>query len=545
MDAAIAYDMLRHLVMTAQFDDDKVKPAPTVRDLAHELERALKREHVPELLSIKAPVLLAEVWDYYGRFDLAVKHTNAGRAVLSELPDAAAAGVERELRQSKIRLAVAHGRSLYRQGEFDAAVELLQHCREYVERYLAHPPHPSNGTLGEIAYILGRIYRQLGRFESARLEFIEAISQYQMRAISRPAAAQFSAHKMATIAALGLAWCAYSTGSLRTALYGHLASARLLLKSTGDILNATYADVVHAAAVRALEGKKESVLKGLSHTVKEAERIFVRYEHSFYEAGAALEQGFIALALRNYNEALEICEDLARDVRDDSFRWEFRRLIVRSRALRHKNELAAARETAEKARKLAKSRENNVALIDALMVLSDTCKDGEAIGYLNHAIRLNRIEDRGATIVNPRVQAACLLNKVRHYLALNRPGEAAASFAAWRKFSPIVENASLHRMAAELEKEINTDKQLIIDLQGADGFEYKNHLYNLRKFLFMQAYKVDPEITKIADMIGESRQNIHRIWLPEFRGDADIKAMGFGRSHSVDRKKPGRPRRKT
>jgi len=119
---------------------------------------------------INALALLAEVWDYYGRFDVAKGLSIAAPHIidLSEAPPKQIANDT--LTQSKIRLMVAYMRSLYRAPERTDVVEKSLDCRRYVREHLASDSFLCYGTLGEIAYTLGRAYRQRRQFADALRE---------------------------------------------------------------------------------------------------------------------------------------------------------------------------------------------------------------------------------------------------------------------------------------------------------------------------------------------------------------------------------------
>jgi tetratricopeptide (TPR) repeat protein len=237
---------------------------------------------------IKALVLLSECADYYGQFDESAGFARLGKDTLSTIPTVRLGVARDELNQAKIRLVVAYTRGLYRRCEYETAEKLLDACRQHVMRYIQRPEiFPNYGTLGEIAYTLGRLYRQQQRFDSARKEFNTAINLYSLRGerkrrinteIARDEE-KFLIHKVATIVALGLAWCNYTQGALNAALFGNLAAARMLLRNTGDILNRAYADVVYSSSRRALIGNNAKTLDAVFKIVTNAKRLFHDYEH--------------------------------------------------------------------------------------------------------------------------------------------------------------------------------------------------------------------------------------------------------------------------
>jgi tetratricopeptide (TPR) repeat protein len=121
-------------------------------------------------------VLLSEVYDYYGQFRASGSVSRLGKTILSAPPRRRL--LRNELAQAKVRLAVAYARSLYRRNKYDEAEKLLMDCRDYVTSYIRNDSFPNFGTLGEIAYTLGRLHLQRQRFLSALGEFNTAIESY-------------------------------------------------------------------------------------------------------------------------------------------------------------------------------------------------------------------------------------------------------------------------------------------------------------------------------------------------------------------------------
>ena len=100
------YEKLKALVRKAEYE------GPQARQLAAELRRALPKElrlvNPNSEQQIKALVLLAEVWDYYGMFDAAKQASAPATWILSLNTPPPKQSPKDELTQSKVRLMVAY-----------------------------------------------------------------------------------------------------------------------------------------------------------------------------------------------------------------------------------------------------------------------------------------------------------------------------------------------------------------------------------------------------------------------------------------------------
>jgi tetratricopeptide (TPR) repeat protein len=389
-------------------------------------------------------VLLSEVYDYYGQFKASGSVSRLGKTILSAPPRRRV--LRNELAQAKVRLAVAYARSLYRRNKYDEAEKLLMDCRDYVTSYIRKDSFPNFGTLGEIAYTLGRLHLQRQRFLSALGEFNTAIESYNERILRKrkdkapnlEAEEAFSTHKVATIVALAVSWCNYARGSLATALFGNLIPSQMLLRNSGDVLNSAYADVVYASIARAYAGKDKKKLLSLRDLVTHAQAVFVKYKHRYYSAGAALELSLISLALGNIGEADRYLETIWKNSSSRDVRWYASALIVQSRILRHQGRYHDAARFAARALRLALKNQERLTQIDALIARSEAYgaerkKHDLAVADLLDALKLNRTADGTTSSSNPKVHAICHLHLVQNFLALKRLPDALASFAEWEK----------------------------------------------------------------------------------------------------------------
>ena len=527
------YLELRELVRKAQYDENLISTGRTVLVVAEDLRKGLPtltRINFRDELQIKALVLLSECFDYYGKFKEAFRYSQLGKDILPNMLKRRTA--RDELSQAKVRLAVAYARSMYRRGALAAAETLLLECREYVTEYITTPTFPNHGTLGEIAYTLGRVYRQEERFSSALDEFNTAIREYSDRLafIAKHRIGKknikeeeaFSTHKIATIVTLGVAWCNYTRGALSAAIQGNLIPARMLLNKSGDVLNKAYADVVFASASRALARKKDiSMLEYARELVTNAQQVFKHYNHRHYQAGATLELALIESLLGHIKKATSHLRECEASHAEGNDRWICSAKVARSRLLRHRGrgKYSAAIKVASEALDLARKRRNQLAQIDALIARSEVYrlqgrdKQSLAIEDLNRALDLN--QRTAGTFANPKVHAVCHLHLAQVFLSQDRKDIALVSFAEWEKVSAMVEHVWVRDMAKEISKKIDRMQKLTVDA-AQDGLKYRFHDERLRRFLVAQARLRYGRKQEIASALGISRPRLDR-WLRRFQ----------------------------
>jgi len=518
-----AYEDLKSLVKKAYFDHDVARMSckHTIPEVMRELRKTLPADwgiDLESLTQVKSSVLMAECYDYYGLFTDAELASNLGEKALSKVQRPPGSDGERELLQAKIRLAVAHARSLYRIPDYAAAERLLLQCRTVTKSALGD--RKNFGIRGEIAYALGRVYRQKQRYADASREFNKAIEMYNLRSEQknsdrtddREQAEAFSRHKVATIVALGLAWCNYTQGALGAAMYGNLIPARMLLKRSGDVLNSAYADVIYASTARALIGKDIKKLNELRALVIEAQNIFKKYDHKHYVAGTALELALIALATGDTETADRDLYPLEKPPIDK--RWLLSARIVQSRIARHNNDYQSALAKAKDALKTARKRKEPLAEIEALIARSEARSDKEnelARADLQRALKLNQAAEERGTSFNPKIHAICHLHLMERYLRMKKLSDAYRSYAEWCTVRGAVEHFNIREKAERLATKLGAQKKLCIDTDGPQGLDDDRNVALLREFLLRKAKIRHRTDRDVIDALGITAPTL-KIW---------------------------------
>jgi hypothetical protein len=510
------YKELKRLVRIADYEGQQVRRLAS--QLRGELPKDLGHVSSEDEQQIKSLVLLSEIWDYYGMFDVAKELSAPAIRLVSLQPPPQKQPIK--LMQSKIRLMVAYARTLYRAQERTDVIDVLLRCREYVQTYLVKRSFPCYGTLGEIAYTLGRAYRQRQQFTDALHEFTEAIKFYEKRAVHKrktgatnaDEAEAFSGHKVATILALGVSWCHYTQGALKSALYAELVPAVIILRPSKDVLNRAYAEVIRGSIVRALTGNTTDLAEA-REDVKDARLVFVEHGHQHYAAGAALELALLALAEDNIGEARKHLTQL-KEAGLEGSRWKYGAMIVESRILRREAKNAHAYDIADQAYGLAKARRDVLGQIDALVARSESNDSPRAaIADLTTALDLNGSVGGESWGFNPKVHAICHLHLVRHYVELKNISDALASFGEWDRVRDRVEHQSIHQLAGEVAALL--DKSERLEFRASDGLNYKVHSRRLREFLLRQARMKHHTQEDIRSALHISRGTLNK-WMREF-----------------------------
>jgi tetratricopeptide (TPR) repeat protein len=424
-------------------------------------------------LQIKALVELFYVYDHYGDFGIAKQQVEIGPRLLEELesPEAVPLGQSPD-GQSRVRLAVAYGVGLYRDHELEAAKDVLLRAQRILEGSVAQDLFL--GTRGELAYALGRVYRQQQMFLSAAHEFERAISFYHRRVDerkkhgkSRATDETFSRHKIAIIIGLAVGWCNYTQGRLSTAISTNLIPARMLLRSSNDELNASYADVIYASACRA-RGSAWDSLDKLFTLVNNAKVVFTRYRHKHYISGASIELALIELARKRYDEAEAFLDGADTDLAHP--RWQTWMGIVRSRIARARDDKKAAFRLAERAFSQATVRNERLGQIEALIAMSES-RGGhhdDSVADLIKAKKLNQQAEREGKVwsSNLKIDAICTLHMVKQHLASNQRAKADKCFKDWVAIQDKVEHAHVRKMAETLSAQLTLHTPDRFELSG-------------------------------------------------------------------------------
>jgi tetratricopeptide (TPR) repeat protein len=347
----------------------------------------------------RAKAIVSEVLYYYGRVDEA-------RQVVEDAADIGA-GLDQEdlstleqrvLVREKVRcfeayvIAECYSRQLYPE-----AGKKLEACRDFIERRLMNGGIPAFGLslLGMTEYYLGRVYRQLGDYDSAKRAFMKAIQHLLARAELKKAAAMdgtagrapvagdkpeeysvndglaFLDHKVAVCFGLGLAWIDFTQARLTDAEQKVTAAKASLIKYEDAIDNA-YMDLILGSIARCKADRNIEQLTRAKALVERALTEFIEIKHGWYEPHARFELGqvHLYLALANKNDWGERKKHLACALgeaekvwkvsteREDSM-WVINSLILQSEIKRADRAYNDARDLATDALKELKEAERN------------------------------------------------------------------------------------------------------------------------------------------------------------------------------------------
>jgi tetratricopeptide (TPR) repeat protein len=459
---------------------------------------------------------------------------------------------ERRILREKVRLCLNYAQSFhYRAHEYDKAEEIIKCCRDFVmEELRDEEDFQCFGTLAQINYYLGRVYRQKLDYETAERCFALSMENYYERAGERinrleqdpslrkdPARLQrlkaeelaFATYRSGVVLALGLGWMAYARGHLTKALQTSIIPARILLRhAQGDELSIAYIDLIYASILRALSGRDAKGLKPAIENALRAYRVFERNEHWRYMARAAFE---LSLAYFNNGElgrALTYTDEVAKlSEESDDQRWLCHSLVIRSRILRMQADRAPAEKDRHKkiqqaeqmaTTALTKSQTHKQKLceIDSRMtrggVRIDLKKYAEARVDLEEALKLNTSvgskPDRH--IGNVKITAVCYLFCARSWALEGKGAKALEYFHLWKALEQEVEHKYVRDLASQVEREIeDLGKCLIIEVKSDEDFSYWTQEKKLRRFLIDQLNLSKISKKEMANKLGVSRQTLN------------------------------------
>lgn len=532
----------------------------TTLDKVIELDGLVRDNHEAlmaddELLLLKSKCMIGEVYDQFGKASESERVTQEGEQIFSQLSSGALhptrADGDRRILREKVRLCLNYAQSFhYRAHDYDKAEEVIKCCRDFVMDELRdEEDFKCYGTLAQINYYLGRVYRQKLDYETAERCFALSMENYYERAGDRinrlekdqsllkdPARLQrltaeelaFATYRSGIVLALGLGWMAYARGRLTKALQTSIIPARILLRhARGDELSVAYIDLIYASILRALGGMDTKGLQPAIDNALRAYKVFERNEHWRYMARAAFE---LSLAYFNNGElgrALKYTDEVAKlSEESDDQRWLCHSLVIRSRILRMKADRAPEKERHKKIQQaeqmattaLTKSQTHRQTLceIDSLMtrggIRIDLKEYARARDDLKEALKLNHSfgSKRDRYIGNVKITAVCYLFSARSWAQEGKGAKALEYFHLWKALEQEVEHKYVRALAGQVEREIeDLSKCLIIEVKSDGDFNYWTQEKKLRGFLIDQLNLSKIPRKEMAHKLGVSRQTLN------------------------------------
>lgn len=508
------------------------------------------QDHQMELRYLKSCCMTAEIFDQFGLRHEAQKASQEGAEFLKEIPSEIDPEMKfkdsREVVREKIRLSIDYVQThFYRAHNYHDAQKIVIRCRDFVEKVLQKKGEFNcYGTLGQIYYVAGKIYRQQNDYGKAEECFSLAIENYYQRA--RAKIEQFKRTpgnskqdcqrldddlaltrlKSGISLALGIGWINYARGHLQQALNTNINPARVLLLHARDELSSAYLDLIYSSIARALSKKDAAKLKKAIELAEGAYNVFSKNEHGQYMGRAAWELGLAHF----YNGNLDVAEEWARKVEataleSDDYRWVCNALILRGRIEHKRGQLdelhkveryLRAEELASSARENAEEHHQTLCEINALMTRSavriDLERTVEAREDLGKALALNRESNSSNTgnTANPKVEALCYLYLSRSYAREGERFNANENFLKWKDLERDVEHIYVREIANEVEQEIKSlKKDFVIKAGAVADLDYRKWKKRLQLFLLQEAENSpDDEKKEIAERMGISRQTL-------------------------------------
>lgn len=369
----------------------------------------------------------------------------------------------------------------YREGNLDGALGTFQLCREVLERYLIEDSNPCFGTAARLSYAIGLVHRQCYRYNEAKIEFTQCITEswQHLENLDRaPARSKdlkpITAFHVAKALALGLGWILANEG-IPLAAQPLIASARVMLAATDAEMIKRYVDVVWAASERAHAGADPSSLKKVLSTLRDSYGTFRR--HPAYRIKTASELAVALTVANDLDEAEHYAKEIEASAGGDD-RWLCTAYVLQSRVHRRRasatksvkqkaDSIDGALVCAEKAIKranLQKGDGGRFSRIDAYITY------GEALVLSGKPLDARVAFERvlGWSVGNEKVTGTCHLHLARVFVQLGQKANALQHLKAWQSISGRVTNAWLNALGEEVDEEVRGMKDFLIAAEQAN-----------------------------------------------------------------------------
>ena len=475
----------------------------------------------------EARALIFEIYDYFNLIDKneseklieqskTLINSDFRHSISADLPKE-----ERGLLKTKVRFACAGINEIYKKRDYQDAERLMSILYNFVHEVLVKEDDPCWGTLGLLAYIQGKIFRGLAKYQLASQKYAESCEAYHRRALCKrdDENIKFSKWKSGISLGLGIGFTDLTRGYIDRAM-NSLIPARTLLLDCGGEFYQTYLDFLIASAKRAYSGNSNrNLLEKAIELLLECEIKFNEEHHEEkYRAGLEL-----AIAFYHFGD-YPACKRKLLDVetyatKENNKKLLERCLIASSHLARKQGHNAEAERVAEEAIKRAEGfREvSSEALLALAQVQADSKNYGDAYHTVEKARRLihSPEETEGDLFpINFKILAMCYLTSTHICLAMHKLAEAEEDFQQWKKIKPTIKHQFTHDFANLIEEGIeNLQKPFVIEpyeiflKDGNRKYDFFRRL--LQQWLVKQVERKTTEVKAIAETLGVSRTIIY------------------------------------
>jgi tetratricopeptide (TPR) repeat protein len=509
---------LRYKVQYAKFKDDLLQKARTLELLV------VKLREEDELLYMKALGTIAEIYDYYGRFEQARRLVSEqGEKVYAELLEGMRTktekGLEPRIQRQKIWLALHYAYTFYRDENYGEALKIGQTCEAVLGRVNSHDAVLFDSTLARVRFLLGQTWRHRNDYERSWHAYVEAI-EYSFANFRRKTAQvqddpirtleeQLSANRRVALCFLGLSSLLYTQGRLQNA-WPFAIAARSLLFSTDDWLHKAYVELLFGCLQRSTAGFEKQKIEDAITTLRGPYSVFEKQKHDTYRARAGYELALAYAQAGRYSEAKSSIREVSKiSQMIGNKRWQCYAKVVESRLYLKQKNPTKAKQCAQGALELAKRSDLSPQRLAAASIALGEAHIG--LGEIV-AARQEFVAAMKASQNHFQTRAICHLHLATTYIRQKNLRLADAHLDEYRKVEPKIESGVVHDLAKMVRAEIDSQKEDFLISSTEASLTYKRHVKRLRAYLVKQARQKYGSNEKIANVLGISRQTLYN-WL--------------------------------
>jgi tetratricopeptide (TPR) repeat protein len=472
------------------------------------------------LLYLGALAMAAEVLEYFGQFG---KDSEVYAFVKAEAPAICAgfneqpapdAHLDKLIAREEVWVVLNWARGLYRIHQYDHALQVVETCEYFVTHKLQTQNFSCHFTMATLWSLHARILRQVARLQEAKVYYDRALSRIYDRLQQHYGSDARVTCEVARILAFGHGWILYTQGLLHEARAA-VSTALIILHNTNDVIYKAYADLLLSSVGRAVAGIERGTLDKIITDMERPYDTFKQYNHHSYAARAAYE-----LALALLYRGLASCNadgtpsnasntdfDRAQEYLSDALalddpRWHANALVVMSRLQRARGNWFEAKQSAEKALRIATGAKLDFCMMDAYIAVGEALSAPPDATDQSLKLALQQFES-ASTLAgkNPKPAAVCVLHIARVQLKRGKLREAQGALNEWRMIAHKIQHGVVKKLADAVTADVEQASQRYYIVDTEQSLNIETHLDDVTRFLLTQAdLRIDKIDTRLAKL---------------------------------------------